>query len=129
SDCDRAASHHLGGGGGAGRAHRSKAPRSTEVENHWGRCDFRGDDAGGRGGLMLQPKRFKHRKMQRGHRRGMAHSGNTVAFGEYGIQALEPAWITARQIEAARRAITHHMRRGGKVWIRIFPDRVVTAKP
>jgi len=78
---------------------------------------------------MLQPKRSKYRKMQRGHRRGMAYSGNTVAFGEYGIQALEPAWITARQIEAARRAITHHMRRGGKVWIRIFPDRVVTAKP
>jgi large subunit ribosomal protein L16 len=67
--------------------------------------------------------------MQRGHRRGMAHSGNTIAFGEFGIQALEPAWITARQIEAARRAITHHMRRGGKVWIRIFPDKVVTAKP
>jgi large subunit ribosomal protein L16 len=60
---------------------------------------------------------------------GKAHTGNTVAFGEFGIQALEPAWITARQIEAARRAITHHMRRGGKVWIRIFPDRVVTAKP
>src|ERR671933_706744 len=78
---------------------------------------------------MLQPKRFKFRKMHRGRRAGMAHSGNTVAFGEYGIQALEPAWITARQIEAARRAITHHMKRGGKVWIRIFPDKVVTAKP
>src|ERR671934_2260381 len=78
---------------------------------------------------MLQPRRFKYRKMQRGHRRGMAHAGNTVAFGEFGIQAMEPAWITARQIEAARRAITHHMRRGGKVWIRIFPDKVVTAKP
>jgi large subunit ribosomal protein L16 len=78
---------------------------------------------------MLQPRRFKYRKMQRGHRRGMAHAGNTIAFGEFGIQALEPAWITARQIEAARRAITHHMRRGGKVWIRIFPDKVVTAKP
>ena len=78
---------------------------------------------------MLQPKRFKFRKMHRGRRSGMAHSGNTVAFGEYGIQALEPAWITARQIEAARRAITHHMKRGGKVWIRIFPDKVVTAKP
>jgi large subunit ribosomal protein L16 len=59
----------------------------------------------------------------------MAQSGNTIAFGEYGVQALEPAWITARQIEAARRAITHHLRRGGKVWIRIFPDKVVTAKP
>jgi large subunit ribosomal protein L16 len=78
---------------------------------------------------MLQPKRFKFRKMQRGRMRGMAQSGNTVAFGEFAIQALEPAWITARQIEAARRAITHHMKRGGKVWIRIFPDRVVTAKP
>jgi large subunit ribosomal protein L16 len=78
---------------------------------------------------MLQPKRFKFRKMQRGRRQGMAHAGNTVAFGEFGIQALEPAWITARQIEAARRAITHHMKRGVKVWIRIFPDKVVTAKP
>jgi large subunit ribosomal protein L16 len=78
---------------------------------------------------MLQPKRSKFRKVHRGHRRGMAHSGNTIAFGEFGIQALEPAWITARQIEAARRAITHTMRRGGKVWIRIFPDKVVTAKP
>jgi large subunit ribosomal protein L16 len=78
---------------------------------------------------MLQPKRFKFRKMQRGRRQGSAHAGNTVAFGEFGIQALEPAWITARQIEAARRAITHHMKRGGKVWIRIFPDKVVTAKP
>jgi large subunit ribosomal protein L16 len=78
---------------------------------------------------MLQPKRFKYRKMQRGHRRGMAHTGNSIAFGEFAIQALEPAWITARQIEAARRAITHHMKRGGKVWIRIFPDKVVTAKP
>ena len=78
---------------------------------------------------MLQPRRFKYRKMQRGRVKGLAYSGNTVAFGEMGIQALEPAWITSRQIEAARRAITHHMRRGGKVWIRIFPDKVVTAKP
>ena len=78
---------------------------------------------------MPQPKRFKYRKQHRGRRTGMAHSGNTVAFGEFGIQALEPAWITARQIEAARRAITHHMKRGGKVWIRIFPDKPVTQKP
>lgn len=78
---------------------------------------------------MLQPKRFKFRKVHRGRRQGLAYSGNTIAFGEFGIQALEPAWITARQIEAARRAITHHMKRGGKVWIRIFPDKVVTAKP
>jgi len=78
---------------------------------------------------MLQPKRVKYRKMHRGHRRGKALSGNAVAFGQFGLQALEGAWITARQIEAARRAITHHIRRGGKVWIRIFPDKVVTAKP
>jgi large subunit ribosomal protein L16 len=78
---------------------------------------------------MLQPKRFRYRKVQRGRMKGLAQSGNTIAFGDYGIQALEPAWITARQIEAARRAMTHHMRRGGKVFIRIFPDKVVTAKP
>lgn len=78
---------------------------------------------------MLQPKRVKHRKMHRGHRRGMALTGNEVSFGEFGIQALEPGWITARQIEAARRTITHHLKRGGKVFIRIFPDKSVTAKP
>ena len=78
---------------------------------------------------MLQPKRVKHRKMHRGNMRGMAYAGNTVAFGELGIQAQEPGWITARQIEAARRTITHHLKRGGKVWIRIFPDKSVTAKP
>ena len=78
---------------------------------------------------MLQPKRVKHRKMHRGNMRGMAYSGNTVAFGELGIQAQEPGWITARQIEAARRTITHHLKRGGKVFIRIFPDKSVTAKP
>ena len=78
---------------------------------------------------MLQPKRVKHRKMHRGRRRGIAQSGNAVNFGEFGMQALEPAWLTARQIEAARRAITHHLRRGGNVWIRIFPDKPVTKKP
>jgi large subunit ribosomal protein L16 len=78
---------------------------------------------------MLQPKRVKYRKPHRGNMRGMANSGNTVAFGEFGLQALEPAWITARQIEAARRTITHHLKRGGKVWIRIFPDHAATAKP
>jgi large subunit ribosomal protein L16 len=78
---------------------------------------------------MLQPKRVKYRKPHRGHRRGEAHSGNQVSFGEFGLQALTTAWIDARQIEAARRAITHHIRRGGKVWIRIFPDKSVTAKP
>jgi large subunit ribosomal protein L16 len=78
---------------------------------------------------MLQPKRVKHRKQHRGKRRGIASSGNEVSFGEFGIQALEPGWITARQIESARRTITHHLKRGGKVWIRIFPDKSVTAKP
>ena len=78
---------------------------------------------------MLQPKRVKHRKMHRGKRRGLALTGNAVTFGDFGIQALEPGWITARQIEAARRTITHHLRRGGKVFIRIFPDKSVTAKP
>jgi large subunit ribosomal protein L16 len=78
---------------------------------------------------MLMPKRMKYRRAHRGDRAGQATRGNTVAFGEFGLQALEPAWIDSRQIEAARRAITHHMKRGGKVWIRIFPDKVVTAKP
>jgi large subunit ribosomal protein L16 len=78
---------------------------------------------------MLQPKRTKHRKMMKGRMGGVATRGNTLAFGEFGIRSLEPAWITARQIEAARRTITHHLKRGGKVWIRIFPDKVITAKP
>jgi len=78
---------------------------------------------------MLMPKRVKYRKMHRGNNRGMAHRGNTVAFGDYGLLAAEPAWITSRQIEAARRAISHHVKRGGKVWIRIFPDLPVTKKP
>ncbi len=78
---------------------------------------------------MLQPRRVKYRKVHRGRRGGRAQSGNTIAFGEYGLQALEPAWLTSRQIEAARRAIVHHMRRGGKVWIRIFPDKPVSKKP
>jgi large subunit ribosomal protein L16 len=78
---------------------------------------------------MLQPKRVKFRKTHRGRMKGIATTGNVISFGEIGIQALEPAWITARQIEASRRAITHHLKRGGKVWIRIFPDRAATAKP
>jgi large subunit ribosomal protein L16 len=77
---------------------------------------------------MLQPKRVKYRKTQKGNRRGAAHSGNTVVFGDYGLQTLDAAWLTARQIEAARRAITHHVKRGGNVWIRIFPDKSVTKK-
>jgi large subunit ribosomal protein L16 len=78
---------------------------------------------------MLQPKRIKYRKTHRGHRRGQAHAGNAVSFGEFGLQAMGNSWMTARQIEAARRAITHHIRRGGKVWIRVFPDKPVTKKP
>jgi large subunit ribosomal protein L16 len=78
---------------------------------------------------MLQPKRVKFRKHHRGHRRGMANAGNAVSFGEIGLQATSAAWVDSRQIEAARRAITHHLKRGGKVWIRIFPDKPVTKKP
>lgn len=78
---------------------------------------------------MLQPKRTKFRKAHRGRRRGQASTGNAVAFGEYGLQALEPCWMTARQIEAGRRAITRFVRRGGKLWIRVFPDKPYTKKP
>src|SRR5438094_628366 len=78
---------------------------------------------------MLMPKRVKYRKQHRGRRQGKALRGNYVAFGEFGIQSLDNAWISSRQIEAARRAITNYVRRGGKVWIRIFPDKPVTQKP
>jgi large subunit ribosomal protein L16 len=78
---------------------------------------------------MMQPKKVRYRKMHRGRRRGMAQKGNDIAFGEYGIQALEEAWITGRQIEAARRAMTRHVRRGGQIWIRIFPHKSITQKP
>ena len=78
---------------------------------------------------MLMPRRVKYRKQQRGRMKGIASRGATLAFGEYGLQALEPSWITSRQIEAARRAIVHHVRRTGKLWIRVFPDKPVTVKP
>ena len=78
---------------------------------------------------MLAPKRVKHRKIQKGKMRGKATRGNRVSFGEYGLQAQEPSWITNRQIEAARVAMTRHIKRGGKVWIRIFPDKPITQKP
>jgi large subunit ribosomal protein L16 len=78
---------------------------------------------------MLMPKRTKYRKMMRGRMKGKAQRGSTIAFGDFGLQALEPAWVTSRQIEAARRAITNYLKRGGKVWIRIFPDKPVTQKP
>lgn len=77
----------------------------------------------------MAPKRVKWRKQQRGRMSGMATRGCDIAFGEFGLKALEPAWITAQQIEAARVAITRHVKRGGKVWIRIFPDKPVTKKP
>ncbi|RMD73986.1 MAG: 50S ribosomal protein L16 [Chloroflexi bacterium] len=78
---------------------------------------------------MLLPKRTKYRKMQKGRSHGLSYRGNSVAFGEYGLMALEPSWISSRQIEAARRAITNYVKRGGKVWIRIFPDKPITRKP
>lgn len=78
---------------------------------------------------MLQPKKVKHRKWQRGRSRGTETRGTTLAFGAYGLKSLEARWITARQIEAARRAMTHSIQRGGKIWIRIFPDKPVTRKP
>jgi large subunit ribosomal protein L16 len=78
---------------------------------------------------MLMPKRVKYRKQMRGRMKGKATRGVTVEFGDYGLQSLEPAWVTARQIEAARRAIVRYVRRRGKYWIRIFPDKPVTAKP
>jgi large subunit ribosomal protein L16 len=78
---------------------------------------------------MLMPRKVKHRKQQRGRMSGLTKGGSEVTFGDYGIQALEPGWISARQIEAARIAMTRHVRRGGKVWIRVFPDKPVTAKP
>ena len=78
---------------------------------------------------MLMPKRVKYRKQQRGRMKGRARRGAEVTFGDYGLQALEPCWMTSRQIEAARRAIVRHVKRRGKLWIRVFPDKPVTKKP
>jgi large subunit ribosomal protein L16 len=78
---------------------------------------------------MLSPRRTKYRKQQRGRMRGLATRGSELNFGEFGLQALEPCWITSRQIEASRRAMTRYIRRGGKIWIRIFPDKPVTMRP
>lgn len=78
---------------------------------------------------MLMPKRTKYRKVMRGRMRGKAYRGSTISFGDFALVAMEPAWVSSRQIEAARRAITNYLKRGGKVWIRIFPDKVVTKKP
>ncbi|HEX2348612.1 MAG TPA: 50S ribosomal protein L16 [Ktedonobacterales bacterium] len=79
--------------------------------------------------MLLAPNRTKYRKQHRGRMKGAAHSGNTIAFGEFGLQALEPVWLEARQIESARIAINRYIRRGGKVWIRVFPDKPISAKP
>lgn len=78
---------------------------------------------------MLSPKKVKHRKMMKGNLKGKAYRGSELAFGDYGLKALEPAWLTARQIEAGRIAITRYVKRGGKVWIRVFPDKPITKKP
>ncbi|MEM9003654.1 MAG: 50S ribosomal protein L16 [Cyanobacteria bacterium P01_F01_bin.86] len=78
---------------------------------------------------MLSPRRTKFRKQHRGRMRGMAQRGNKVSFGEYALQATEPCWLTSRQIEAARRAMTRYVKRGGKIWIRVFPDKPVTMRP
>lgn len=78
---------------------------------------------------MLIPKKVKHRKVQRGRRKGKAWRGSSIEFGEYGLKALEAGWITNRQIEAARIALTRHMKRGGKLWIRVFPDKPISKKP
>ncbi|EGS31210.1 MAG: 50S ribosomal protein L16 [Peptoniphilus sp. oral taxon 375] len=78
---------------------------------------------------MLMPKRVKYRRVHRGRMKGNASRGNTLTYGDYGIQALEPSWITSNQIEAARRAMTRYIRRGGNIWIKIFPDKPVTEKP
>ena len=78
---------------------------------------------------MLMPKKVKFRKQQRGRRRGLATGGGELSFGDYGLQALEPGWVTARQIEAGRIAMTRHVKRGGKIWIRVFPDKPITKKP
>ncbi len=78
---------------------------------------------------MLSPRRTKYRKQHRGRMRGMAYRGSTLNFGDFALQATEPSWITARQIEAARRAMTRYVKRGGKIWIRIFPDKPVTMRP
>src|SRR5881396_2097506 len=79
--------------------------------------------------MLLAPSRTKYRRQHRGRMKGTAQRGNTLAFGEYGLQALEPCWMEARQIESARIALTRYMKRGGKVWIRVFPDKPITAKP
>ena len=105
-------------------AEEEEIERRTREQHH----DVPAFPQGGRL-TMLMPRKVKHRKQQRGRMSGMTKGGETINFGDFGIQALEPAWLTARQIEAARIAMTRHIKRGGKVWIRVFPDKPVTQKP
>ena len=122
---DAAAAHQ------GGRSRAGEAPRRGRGDRPPHPPDPRGPPLPGGRGLttMLMPRKVKHRKQTRGRLKGVSKGGNTLAFGEYGIQALEPGWITARQIEAARIAMTRRTRRGGKVWINVFPDKPVTQKP
>ena len=119
-------------GEGCGKRRTAKRPRADAAESAEARPRRhrrRGADAGGGGLPMLMPKRVKHRKVQRGRRAGLAKGGTSVSFGDFGLMAEEVCWLTSRQIEAARRAMTHHIKRGGRVWIRVFPDKPVTKKP
>ena len=112
-----------------GRRQRAEAARRWSRPSRRATTEAQAERHRGGRGLMLAPKKVKHRKVHRGHRRGMAKGGTEIHFGDFGLVALEPAWITNRQIESARVAITRHIKRGGKVWINIFPDKSVTKKP
>jgi len=114
--------------GGAEMA-RTEFYREGRVPLHTLRADIDYGLAARSDRPMLTPKRVKHRKQHRGHRRGLASGGTSVAFGDYGLQAIEPSWVTNRQIEAARIAMTRYIKRGGKVWINVYPDKPVTKKP
>ena len=107
----------------------ASSTEDEEIERRAGTSTTRPRTSAGRRTDMLMPRKVKHRKQQRGRLTGAAKGGTTVDFGDFGIQALEPGWLTARQIEAARIAMTRHVKRGGKVWIRVFPDKPVTQKP
>ena len=117
------------GGGGGGRRRTRRWRRARSRRRRWSRRRTRWQAARWRWSLMLMPKRVKHRKQMRGRMRGYTKGGSTVAFGEYGLKALDRGWITNRQIEAARVAMTRKIKRGGKVWINVFPDKPYTKKP
>src|SRR6202040_2419959 len=107
--------------------HRSQSQDRNQGERQAGSQEACRQDKGQE--LMLMPKRVKYRKMHRGRRKGIATRGATVAFGDFGLQAMEACWMSNRQIEAARRAMTRHVKRGGQIWIRVFPDKSITKKP